>query len=59
VVVTKERWRELCRQAAIEKDPNKLVKIYDEINSILQRASNAGERNSANEQTRGTNYRPA
>jgi hypothetical protein len=59
MAVTKELWRELCRQAAIEKDPNKLVKLYDEINSILQRASNAGDQNSANEQSTGTNGRPA
>lgn len=39
--VTKERWRELCKQASIEKDPGKLVKLYDEINAILHRASNA------------------
>jgi hypothetical protein len=41
--VTKERWRELCKQAAIEKDPQKLMRIYDEINSILQQANSADQ----------------
>ncbi len=41
--VTKERWRELCKQAAIEKDPQKLVQLYDEINSILQQANSANQ----------------
>jgi len=39
LTVTKERWRELCKQAARERDPEKLVKLCDEINSILQHAS--------------------
>lgn len=38
--ITKEQWRDLCRQAANERDPQKLVKLNDEINLILQRASN-------------------
>lgn len=41
--VTKERWRELCKQAAIEKDPQKLVQLYDEINAILQQANSANQ----------------
>ena len=39
MTVTKERWAELCRQAARERDPEKLARLYDEINSILQSAS--------------------
>jgi Asp-tRNA(Asn)/Glu-tRNA(Gln) amidotransferase C subunit len=39
MTVTKERWRELCKLAARERDPEKLVKLCDEINSILQHAS--------------------
>lgn len=39
MTVTNERWRDLCKQAAIEKDPVKLVKLCDEINAILQKAS--------------------
>jgi len=38
--VTKERWAELCRLAARERDPEKLAKLNNEINSILQSASN-------------------
>jgi hypothetical protein len=57
MTVTKERWRELCRLAAIEKDPRKLVRLCDEINSILQRASNASETTSMSEEITGTNGR--
>ena len=32
---TKERWRQLCEQAAIEQDPEKLIKLIDEINRLL------------------------
>lgn len=45
--VTKERWRELCKQAAVEKDPQKLMRIYDEINSILQHANRPGQSDKA------------
>jgi len=43
MTVTKERWRDLCKQAAAEKDPDKLVKLCDEINAILQSASDASK----------------
>lgn len=49
MTITKERWRDLCKQAAIERDPDKLVKLCDEINAILQRASNASQQTSLNE----------
>jgi hypothetical protein len=39
MIVTKERWRDLCKQAAVERDPEKLVQLCDEINAILQKAS--------------------
>jgi hypothetical protein len=32
---TKERWQEVCEQAAIEKDPEKLLKLVAEINRLL------------------------
>jgi hypothetical protein len=57
--VSKERWRELCRQAAVEKDPKKLVKLYDEINAILQRANGVSDPASVSEQTPLTDRRPA
>jgi len=41
--ITKERWRDLCHQAATERDPEKLAKLNEEINCILQRASNSGQ----------------
>ena len=31
----KERWEELCAQAAIEQDPLKLLKLVKEINDLL------------------------
>ena len=30
-----ERWKELCAQAAVEKDPVKLIELVDEINRLL------------------------
>jgi hypothetical protein len=33
---TKERWQELCAQAAIEQDPKKLVELAKEINDLLE-----------------------
>jgi hypothetical protein len=32
---TKERWEELCEQAAVEQDPEKLLELVQEINEIL------------------------
>jgi hypothetical protein len=31
----KERWRKLCEQAAVEKDPKKLLELTKEINDLL------------------------
>ena len=31
-----ERWFHLCRQAAIEQDPDKLLALVQEINDILE-----------------------
>ena len=33
---TKERWMELCEQAANEQDSQKLLKLAEEINRMLQ-----------------------
>ena len=43
---TKERWRELCEQASVEKDPKKLMELIAEINRLLneKRGRIAGER---------------
>jgi hypothetical protein len=32
----KERWMELCAQAATEKDPAKLMELVREISSLLE-----------------------
>ena len=31
-----ERWMELCKQAAIEQDPKKLMELVAEINQLLE-----------------------
>jgi hypothetical protein len=31
-----ERWKELCEQASKEQDPKKLVKLIQEISSLLE-----------------------
>ena len=33
---TKERWQQLCEQAAVEQDPEKLLKLIEEINRLLE-----------------------
>jgi hypothetical protein len=35
-----ERWQELCRQAAEEKDPKKLLELTAEINRLLAEKEN-------------------
>ena len=32
----KERWRQLCEQAAMEQDPDKLLELVAEINRLLE-----------------------
>lgn len=32
----KERWQELCKQAAVEQDPMRLLALCVEINRILE-----------------------
>jgi hypothetical protein len=31
----KERWLQLCEQAAVEQDPERLLKLVDEISRML------------------------
>jgi hypothetical protein len=31
-----ERWRELCQEAAVEQDAQKLLKLISEINKLLE-----------------------
>ncbi len=33
---TRERWKQLCEQAAIEQDSHKLVQLIREINNLLE-----------------------
>jgi len=32
----KERWRELCEQASVEQNPDKLLELVREINRLLE-----------------------
>jgi hypothetical protein len=33
---TKELWEQFCEQAAVEQDPDKLIKLVAEINRMLE-----------------------
>jgi hypothetical protein len=33
---SKERWKELCEQAAVEQDPQRLLELTSEINRLLK-----------------------
>ncbi len=33
---TRERWKQLCEQAATEQDPDRLLTLITEINRLLQ-----------------------
>jgi hypothetical protein len=57
--ITRERWRDLCKQAAVEKDPYKLIRLCDEIRAILQRASNASQESSVSEKLTAADGPPA
>jgi len=32
----RERWEEICQQAAAEQDPDKLVQLMEQINQLLE-----------------------
>ena len=32
----KQRWQDLCEQAAIEQDPERLMRLIEEINRLLE-----------------------
>ncbi len=38
-----ERWRELCAQAAVEKDPKRLLELVREITQLLEEKEKAKE----------------
>jgi hypothetical protein len=44
----KERWQELCEQAATEQDPDKLSDLIEEIDKMLQEKQERLRRESAN-----------
>lgn len=33
---TRERWHQLCEQAAVEQDPDRLMQLIQEINQLLR-----------------------
>jgi hypothetical protein len=40
-----ERWKELCRQAAVEQDPQKLSQLVREINRLIEARHNTNGHN--------------
>jgi hypothetical protein len=52
--VNKERWQELCAQAANEQDPEKLSRLIEEIDRLLgekyDRLSRSGDSSEVNRQ---------
>lgn len=44
MVNTEERWRQLCAEAAVEQDPQKLMKLVEEINRLLDLKQQRGRR---------------
>lgn len=37
-----ERWKKLCAQAAVERDPDKLLALVKEINNLLEERDSKG-----------------
>lgn len=48
----KERWRELCEQAAVEQDPKKLTNLVTEIDRLLDEKRRRLQRRSLMDATR-------
>ncbi len=48
----KERWRELCEQAAIEQDPLKLSELVAEIDRLLEEKQNRFSMSSSSDKDR-------
>jgi hypothetical protein len=46
---TKERWQELCEQAANEQDPAKMLTLVAEINRLLEEKQRRLEKKSHSE----------
>jgi DNA-binding NtrC family response regulator len=44
-----ERWMQLCSQAAVERDPEKLMKLLQEINRLLNERESRRKNRSSNE----------
>ena len=51
----KERWFDLCAQAMIEQDPERLVQLAHEINRLLEE-KRAASTNSKGQISRAANY---
>jgi hypothetical protein len=48
----KEHWTELCRQAAVEQDPKKMLQLVTEINRLLAEKQDRLEKSSRTEDRR-------
>jgi hypothetical protein len=44
----KERWMELCRQASVEQDREKLLVLVKQINDLLESGTGAGQEKDGN-----------
>ena len=47
----KERWLQLCEQAAVEQDPERLLKLVDEISRMLDEKNRRLQQSSRPEST--------
>lgn len=45
-----ERWMDLCAQAAVEQDPEKLMQLIEEITRLLEEREERVRRRHANKQ---------
>jgi hypothetical protein len=51
MVNTEERWRQLCAEAAVEQDPQKLMELVKEINRLLDLKQQRGRPDHKDEST--------
>ena len=53
MVNTEERWRQLCAEAAVEQDPQKLMELVKEINRLLDLKQQRGRKYEESTQEEG------
>jgi len=45
--ISKEHWIQLCEQASVEQDPQKLLVLVKEINELLEKKNGVSTKNSS------------